>query len=211
MDGSRGRFITIEGVEGVGKSTHIEALCRYLEARGVRYVATREPGGTELAEAIRRLLLDKHEETMDSVTELLLVFAARAQHLAALIRPALEAGTWVICDRFTDATYAYQGGGRQLDSARIALLEELVQNDLRPDLTVLLDLDPEVGLARAGQTGEPDRFESEQLAFFHRVRQAYLDLAAADPGRYLVVDAAAELEQVRETLLAQFGVRLELE
>lgn len=210
MDQSRGRFITIEGVEGVGKSTHIEALCHHLEERGIHYLATREPGGTVLAETIRRLLLQKHEEVMDALAELLLIFAARAQHLATLIRPALAAGTWVICDRFTDATYAYQGGGRQLDRENIALLEKLVQKGLRPDLTILLDLDPETGLARAGQCGEPDRFESEQIEFFDRVRQTYLELAAADPGRYLIVDASAELAEVRETLLAQFSARLGL-
>lgn len=210
MDESRGRFITIEGVEGVGKSTHIEALCDHLEKQGVDYMATREPGGTALAEAIRHLLLEKHDEAMDAVAELLLIFAARAQHLATLIRPALAAGTWVICDRFTDATYAYQGGGRQLDRDKIAILENMVQNELRPDLTILLDLDPEIGLARAGQCGDPDRFESEQIEFFERVRQAYLELAAGDPGRYLIIDASAELAQVRETLLDQFGARLEL-
>ncbi len=197
----KGLFITLEGGEGAGKSTQMafvqQRLQDCLQAVGRRLQVTREPGGTELGERIRELLLDHRQAVMDSDTELLLMFAARAQHLAQLIRPALAAGDWVLCDRFTDATYAYQGGGRGIAMSRIAVLENWVQGELRPDLTLLLDLPVEVGMARAGDRGELDRFEREQRAFFERVRQTYRARAAAEPGRYHIIDAAQGIEQVQ--------------
>ncbi|MDX1528790.1 MAG: dTMP kinase, partial [Gammaproteobacteria bacterium] len=186
----RGRFITVEGVEGAGKSSHIDAMRAYLEARGVTVRVSREPGGAPLSESLRELLLDPANLGMDADTELLLVFAARAEHLAKVIRPALTAGEWVLCDRFTDATYAYQGGGRGIDPARIAVLENWVQGDLRPDLVIVLDIDPEAGLARAASRGDKDRFEREDAAFFSRVRENYLARANAAPDRYRVIDAS---------------------
>ncbi len=207
---TRGRFITVEGGEGAGKSTCLEFLRDHLEAAGRRVVMTREPGGTPLAERIRELLLGHHAGGMADDCELLLVFAARADHLARVIRPALARGDWVLSDRFTDATYAYQGGGRGLDVARITQLEALVQGDLRPDLTLLLDLPVAAGLARAaGRAEAPDRFESEAAAFFERVRAAYLERAAREPERFRVVDAGRPLDQVtgqlREVLDAWDG------
>lgn len=196
----RGRFITLEGGEGVGKSTNLQFVTDWLDSRGVAYLQTREPGGTPLAEELRELLLRNREEAVDPTAELLMVFAARAQHLARVIEPALARGEWVICDRFTDATYAYQGGGRQLDRALIAQLEQTVQGSLRPDRVLLLDLDPRTGLQRAASTGAADRFESEQLAFFQRVRAAYLERAESAPERYAVIDAARPLEQVQQRL-----------
>lgn len=196
----RGRFITLEGTEGVGKTTQLGYLQATLEARGIEVVATREPGGTSLGEAIRGLVLDHRHREMDADTELLLMFAARAQHLTQVIRPALEAGRWVLCDRFTDATYAYQGGGRGVNPARIAELERFVQGDLRPDLTLLLDAPVETGLERAGRRGSADRFEQETLAFFQRVREAYLRRAAAAPERYRVIAADRPVETVRDEL-----------
>ncbi|MEA3301276.1 MAG: dTMP kinase [Pseudomonadota bacterium] len=197
-----GRFITLEGGEGVGKTTNRQFIEAWLGARGIPVVATREPGGTPYAEKIRGLLLDHQAEAVDPMAELLLIFAARAQHLAGVIRPALARGAWVLCDRFTDATYAYQGGGRQLGMAPIAALETLVQGSLRPDLTLVLDIDPAVGMSRAGERGELDRFEVEKLAFFDRVRDTYLALAAANPGRYRVVDAALPLPEVQRHIAA---------
>jgi dTMP kinase len=198
---NKGLFITLEGGEGAGKSTQMafvqQRLQQHLKSLGKTLHVTREPGGTELSEQIRALLLDHRHTAMDSDTELLLMFAARAQHLAQLIRPALAAGDWVLCDRFTDATYAYQGGGRGIDTARIAALEHWVQGELRPNLTLLLDLPVEAGMARAGERGELDRFEREQQAFFERVRQTYRDRAAAEPGRYRIIDAAQNIEQVQ--------------
>jgi dTMP kinase len=184
----RGRFITIEGGEGVGKSTNIGVLESWLQEQGINYCLTREPGGTPLAEDIRALLLEPREEQIAPATELLLIFAARAQHIREVIEPALAGGQWVICDRFTDATYAYQGGGRGLPPAWIAQLETLVQGDLRPDLTLLLDAPVEVGMSRAGKRGSLDRFEQEELAFFQRVRQCYLERSRAEPERFRVVD-----------------------
>ena len=169
-----GRFITVEGTEGVGKSTNIDFLCRLLKEQGIEIVLTREPGGTPLAEELRELLLSPREERVSQDTELLLMFAARAQHIENVIRPALERGAWVVSDRFTDATFAYQGGGRGVDIQSIELLEKLVQHDLHPDLTLLLDLDVEVGLKRASARSAPDRFEQEKLEFFGKVRSAYL-------------------------------------
>jgi dTMP kinase len=198
----RGKFITLEGGEGVGKSTNLSFITGWLAERGIPFVQTREPGGTPLAEELRQLLLCNREEAVDPTAELLMIFAARAQHLAQVIRPALERGDWVVCDRFTDATYAYQGGGRQLDCALIAQLEQTVQGDLRPDTTILLDLDPRTGLARAASTGAADRFEREQLEFFQRVREAYRQRAEAAPERYGIVDASLPLEQVQRQLRA---------
>lgn len=198
----RGLFITIEGTEGVGKSTNISHLCQLLEAHQIDYVLTREPGGTPLAEELRGLLLEPRDERVSQDTELLLMFAARAQHLENVIRPALERGAWVISDRFTDATYAYQGGGRGVDSNSIALLERLVQHELRPDMTLLLDLDVETGLKRASARSAPDRFEQEKLEFFNTVRQTYLDRAAAEPERFVVVDASQTIPDVQAQITA---------
>ena len=195
-----GKFITIEGTEGVGKSTNLAYVHEWLTNRGVDVVVTREPGGTPLAEEIRTLLLAKRDEAVDETAELLLVFAARAQHLQQVIKPALARGAWVLCDRFTDATYAYQGGGRGLDVATIAQLEHLVQGDLRPDLTLVLDIDVELGLQRARQRAELDRFESEAVAFFERVRAAYRALAEAAPARYAVVNAGQPLVAVQQDI-----------
>ncbi|HUT41669.1 MAG TPA: dTMP kinase [Gammaproteobacteria bacterium] len=195
-----GKFITVEGIEGVGKSTNMEYIHRQLQAAGKDVLVTREPGGTPLAEAIRGLLLDRAYTGMDTLCELQLMFAARAEHLAKVIRPALAAGRWVLCDRFTDATYAYQGGGRGVDAAVIARLEDLVQGGFRPDLTLLLDVTVETGLARASLRGTLDRFEQEQVEFFERVRQAYLDMARKHPGRYRIVDAGQPLEAVQQLI-----------
>ena len=195
-----GKFITIEGTEGVGKSTNLAYVHEWLTNRGVDVVVTREPGGTPLAEEIRTLLLAKRDEAVDETAELLLVFAARAQHLQQVIKPALARGAWVLCDRFTDATYAYQGSGRGLDVATIAQLEQLVQGDLRPDLTLVLDIDVELGLQRARQRAELDRFESEAVAFFERVRAAYRALAEAAPARYAVVNAGQPLVAVQQDI-----------
>ena len=202
MTNKRGFFLTLEGAEGVGKSTNIEFITQYLEQRGIDYVLTREPGGTQLGEKIRELLLAVHEESMSELTELLLVFAARAQHLDKVIEPALSAGKWVLCDRFTDATFAYQGAGRGLSMETIGELESMVQGELRPDLTLILDLDPEIGMQRASNRGELDRFEREQMSFFRHVRQGYLDIAQAEPERCTVIDAAKSLEDVKLDLLA---------
>ena len=195
-----GLFITLEGPEGAGKSTNREYLAARLRERGIEVVLSREPGGTPLAERIRELLLAPSDETMASDTELLLVFAARAQHLAQVIRPALARGAVVLCDRFTDATYAYQGGGRGLSEARIAELERFVQGELRPDLTLVFDLPVAVGLSRAAARGRLDRFEQEGQAFFEAVRRTYLDRAEAAPARYRVLDAAQSLEAVQRDL-----------
>jgi dTMP kinase len=169
----------------------------WLQAKGIEVIVTREPGGTPLAEEIRSLLLAKRDEEVDETTELLLVFAARAQHIAQVIKPALARGAWVLSDRFTDATFAYQGGGRGLSREVITQLELLVQGDLRPDLTLILDIDVELGLNRARQRGELDRFESETLSFFERVRSAYKARVLAAPNRYAVVDAGQELAKVQ--------------
>ncbi|WDG54462.1 dTMP kinase [Pseudomonas chlororaphis] len=205
-----GLFITLEGPEGAGKSTNREYLAERLRAVGIEVLLTREPGGTPLAERIREVLLTPGDEVMNPDTELLLVFAARAQHLAEVIRPALARGAVVLCDRFTDSTYAYQGGGRGLSVERIATLEQFVQGELRPDLTLVFDLPVEVGLARASARGRLDRFELEGRVFFDAVRQAYLKRAAADPARYLLVDAAQPLSQVQQALDALLPKLLEL-
>ena len=200
----QGRFITIEGLEGVGKSTQIENLQGYLRSKNINYVLTREPGGTLYAEKIRDLLLEITEEALEPIAELLMIFAARAQHLEKLIKPTLASGTWVICDRFTDATYAYQGGGRELGTDKIALLENFVQGSMRPDLTIMLDLDPEIGLARASKRGDLDRFEQEQLDFFKRVRDVYHHRIEERPERYIVIDSSGSIDTVHERLIQQF-------
>ncbi|WP_322003818.1 dTMP kinase [Marinobacter alexandrii] len=192
----RGQFITFEGTEGVGKSTQLANAADALKGLGVDVVVTREPGGTPMAESIRELLLAPRDEPVNETTELLLMFAARAQHLNNRILPALDRGQWVLCDRFTDATFAYQGGGRGVSSERIAMLENLVQGDVRPDHVILLDAPVETGMKRARSRGDLDRFEQEAVSFFQRIRDTYLERAQAAPDRYSVVDAAASLEQV---------------
>jgi len=195
-----GLFITVEGVEGAGKSTNVQVIEDFLSEKNVDYVLTREPGGTLISEKIRNLLLRHHEEDMEAITELLLIFAARAQHLSTKIRPKLAEGKLVLCDRFTDATYAYQGAGRRCDLKLIGQLENLVQGSLRPDLTVILDLDPHIGLERVRQRGQLDRIESQQLEFFQRVRGAYLDIASRERDRCLVIDSSQTRENVKNTL-----------
>ena len=202
----RGKFITLEGVEGVGKSTNMAVIESWLRNKQVSFVTTREPGGTPLAENIRELLLQKRDERFDPTAELLMIFAARAQHLQQKILPALKAGTWVLSDRFTDATYAYQGGGRQLSQQTIAQLEQLVQGGLRPDLTLILDLPVEIGLQRAAQRSERDRFESEHKDFFERVRAIYLERARAHPSRYAIINANASLEIVQQQICQQLDL-----
>jgi dTMP kinase len=204
-----GLFITLEGPEGAGKSTNREYLAERLREQGINVVLTREPGGTPLAERIRELLLDPSDEPMAADTELLLVFAARAQHLQQVIRPALAKGSVVLCDRFTDATYAYQGGGRGLSNERIAQLEQFVQGELRPDLTLIFDLPVEIGLARAAARGRLDRFEQEGRGFFEAVRQAYLQRAKQAPQRYRVLDAGQTLAQVQADIDALLPSLLE--
>jgi dTMP kinase len=198
----RGRFITVEGGEGVGKTTNLGFIKALLEKAGIPVQVTREPGGTELGESIRELLLSPAYKGMAADSELLLMFAARAEHLAKLIRPALETGQWVLCDRFTDATYAYQGGGRGVPLERIHQLELWVQQGLAPDMTLLLDVPVKLGLRRASERGVPDRFEQEAVAFFERVRTSYLEQARLDPSRYRIIDASRPLEQV-QTQIAQ--------
>jgi len=198
----RGMFITVEGSEGAGKSTNLDFIEAWLREAGRDVLRTREPGGTRLGEAIRNLLLGHTHDGMVPDAELLLVFAARAEHLHKVILPALRAGRWVLCDRFTDASYAYQGGGRGIPQARIAELEQWVQDDLRPDLTLLLDVPVEVGMERAGARSAPDRFEREQLDFFERVRGTYLARASADPSRYRIVDASQPLAAVQDDIRA---------
>ncbi len=194
-----GRFITVEGIEGVGKSTNVRWLAERLRVRGIDVLVTREPGGTPLAERLRDVLLHA-EEAVPPVAELLLMFAARAVHLENQIRPALAAGRWVVCDRFTDATRAYQGGGRGEAGERIEQLAEWVHGDLTPARTVLLDAPVDVALARTRDRGSEDRFERESLAFFGRVRAAYLAIAAREPSRVVTIDATAPLTQVQSRL-----------
>ncbi len=206
MSRDRGRFIVLEGVEGAGKSTAMAVVEETLGAAGFPPVVTREPGGTPLGEAIRELLLGHRHAEMSDATEVLLVFAARAEHIEKRIRPALEAGTWVLCDRFTDATYAYQGAGRGMPEHRLATLENWVQGDLRPDLVLILDVPVREGLDRASRRGgAPDRFESQREEFFQRVRNAYLARAAADSARYRLIDASRPVEDVAATLRAVLG------
>jgi dTMP kinase len=204
-----GRFISLEGVEGVGKSTHLQFVCAELRARGLTVLETREPGGTPEADEIRATLLKVRGGAFDPMAELLLMFAARAVHVERLIRPALDAGTWVVCDRFTDASYAYQGGGRGIPTARIAALERMVLKGLRPDLTLLLDMKVSVGMARARKRGALDRFEREQDAFFERVRRVYLNRARREPRRIVKVDAGQDIPSVQRDLAAILHERME--
>ncbi len=198
---TRGRFITVEGVEGVGKSTQLARLEAHLRAHDIDLVMTREPGGSALAEEIRTLLLTPRDNEMSVDAELLLVFAARADHLASRIVPALQRGQWVISDRFTDATFAYQGAGRGITTERISELEQWTQGDLRPDRVIVLDLPPEEGARRAGRRAALDRFESEQMDFFHRARNMYLSRASLQPDRYRIVDATGTEEEVHQRMI----------
>jgi dTMP kinase len=193
----RGRFITVEGIEGVGKSSNIDALVTYIETAGYEVLTTREPGGTPLAEDIRNLLMHRGDEPIPEIAELLMMFAARSLNVENNIRPALNAGKWVVCDRFTDSSRAYQSGGRGLAMETVDQLAEWVHGDLWPDLTILLDAPVEVGMARAGNRSEPDRIEQEEHAFFARVRKSYLQQAAVEPDRFVVLDTTRELTAVQ--------------
>jgi len=204
------RFVTLEGIEGVGKTTQVARLSTALDARGIAHAVTREPGGTPLAESIRQVVLTAREEPLPPTAELLLMFAARAVHLANHIEPNLQAGRWVICDRFTDASYAYQGGGRQLSDEPIRELEHMVQGSRRPDLTILLDAPVQRALARAAARNAgsvQDRFETERKEFFERVRAVYQARAAAEPNRIVVVDAAQPVEEVSARILEHLKAR----
>ncbi len=210
MRGIAARFLTIEGIEGVGKSTQVARLSQALSERGIAHAVTREPGGTPLAERVRDIVLNSRDEVLPPVAELLLMFAARAVHLANLVEPNLRAGRWVVCDRFIDATYAYQGGGRQLSADVIRPLETLVLGSRRPDLTVLLDAPVEQTLQRARQRNAgaaADRFECERTEFFERVRAVYLQRAAAEPGRIVVVDAGRSADEVGARILELLEAR----
>jgi dTMP kinase len=201
MTSARGRLVVLEGGEGAGKSTHARFVCEWLEARGRKVVLTREPGGTPLAEAIRDLVLKRWDEGLDGTTELLLMFAARAAHLHAKIRPALEAGTDVVCDRFVDASYAYQGVGRGLPEGDIDAIAALVLKGLSPELVLLLDIDPGVGARRVQGRGHGNRFDDEALGFQERVRKAYLQRARRDPQRYAVINADREAAAVQHDIV----------
>jgi dTMP kinase len=195
-----GKFITVEGIEGVGKSTNVTYLTKAIEARGHTVISTREPGGTPLAERIRKMLIEHGDEPISDVAELLLMFASRSLHVNNVILPALEAGTWVVCDRFVDASRAYQGGGRGLPMQDIDQIAALVLGGLKPDVTILLDAPVEIGMSRADKRGAPDRIETERTAFFERVRECYLGLAASEPERFVVVDATADMATVRHNI-----------
>lgn len=200
----QGKFITVEGIEGVGKSSNIDYLSGLIEGKGYDVLKTREPGGTPMAEQIRRLLLEHGEEPLPDTAELLLFFAARSLHVNNTIRPALAAGKWVVCDRFTDASRAYQGSARGLDMDRINTLADWVQEGLEPDVTLLLDASAEIGMSRAEKRGATDRLESEKISFYERARQGYLSLAEAEPGRFVVIDAAQPLERVKADIAVVF-------
>lgn len=203
MEGSPGYFITLEGIEGVGKSTQAQFVGDFLRERGLQVIFTREPGGTEIGEAIRRVLLDPRYAGMAATTELLLMFAARAEHLDKVVTPALAAGHIVVCDRFIDASYAYQGGGRGITTASIDTLKDLVQGGRDPDLTLLLDAPIEVALQRASCRGGTDRFEAEKAPFFDSVRERYLELAQRDPGRIRTIDAAKSVTEVQTQITGE--------
>lgn len=208
----QGRFITFEGGEGAGKSTQLARAADWLRGRGLEVVVTREPGGTPRAERLREILLERSSEPMPGACELLLMFAARASHVENLVRPAVQRGAWVLCDRYTDATYAYQGGGRRVAVASIDALVAIVHPDLWPDLTLLLDLPVEAGLARArlrNGAGGPDRFETEQRGFFERVRATYLERAQREPGRFRVIDAASGVDEVAARVRRELARLLE--
>lgn len=201
-DVERGFFIVLEGGEGAGKSTAREFVRESLERMGKSVVVTREPGGTALGESLREMLLSHKNHGMSDATETLMMFAARAEHLHKVILPALDRGEWVLCDRFTSSTYAYQSGGRGIPPERIAVLEQWVQGDVRPDMTILMDIDVAAGLERAGRRGALDRFESEEIGFLERVRQNYLEQAGANPDRFAVVDASLDIDSVKRQLLS---------
>ena len=196
----QGVFITLEGVEGAGKSTLMAYAAEYYAEKGREVIQTREPGGTKTGEQIRAILLDSNNETLTDNTELLLMFAARMQHIDEVIKPALSSGQVVICDRFTDATYAYQGAGRGLDTTRIEALESWVQQGLKPDITLLFDLDVETGLRRANQRSDADRFEQEEISFFERIRNCYLKRAENEPDRFRIIDASQSFEDVKQQI-----------
>lgn len=200
MAKERGLFITFEGVEGAGKTTNISFMADKIKKAGHRVLLTREPGGTTTGEAIRNILISKELPEMNHDTELLLMFAARSEHIHRKIIPALEQGTWVLCDRFTDASYAYQGAGRGIDQEKIKILENMIQGALRPDITFLFDLDANIGLARAQNRGETDRFEQQHIDFFNRVRAQYLKMADAEPNRFKVVEAQDSLKNVQQQI-----------
>lgn len=201
-------FITFEGIEGVGKTTHLKFIAELLQKQNIPFIQTREPGGTEMGEEIRDILLKHRHESVSAMTELLLMFAARVQHIAAIIKPALARNEWVLCDRFIDATYAYQGGGRGVPKRDIETLEKLVMESFKPDLTIIFDAPPELGLKRAkGRSTHPDRFEREDPEFFERVRETYLSRAALFPNRYHVIDATKTIEAIQheiETFLKRY-------
>ena len=193
----RGRFITVEGIEGVGKSSNIEVLVDHIKDAGFDVLTTREPGGTPVAEDIRKLLMHRGDETIPEIAELLLMFAARSLNVNNVILPALEAGKWVVCDRFSDSSRAYQGGGRGLPMETIDSLADWVHGDVNPDVTILLDAPVDVGMARVSNRGAPDRIEREKHEFFERVRECYLSLAAREPNRFVVIDTSRSLEEVQ--------------
>lgn len=199
---ARGKFITIEGIEGVGKSTNMSAVVERIRKAGHEVLTTREPGGTPFAEDIRDILMNRGDEPVPAIAELLLMFAARSFNVTNVIVPALEAGTWVVCDRFTDSTRAYQGGGRGIPMETIDQIADWVHGDTWPDLTILLDAPVDVGMARAGSRSQPDRFEQEQHAFFERVRACYLRLAEAEKGRFAVIDTTWPIERVSAAVVA---------
>ena len=196
----RGKFLTIEGQDGAGKSTNVAVIEEFLTSKGIDFVRSREPGGTPFGETLREVLLNSGDDKIGDKAELLLVFAARAQHIEQVIEPALAQGQWVLCDRFTDATYAYQGYGRGLDLSFVELLETTVQSLLRPDLTILLDLPVEVGESRAGQRSSPDRFEAQKQTFKQKVRDGYLQLATQQPNRIKVIDASVDIASVAKSI-----------
>jgi dTMP kinase len=199
---NKGLFITLEGVEGAGKSTLMPYVAEILSKAGNEVIQTREPGGTKTGEQIRNILLDSKNVRLTDDTELLLMFAARAQHIHEVINPALATGKIVLCDRFTDASYAYQGGGRGIDSSRIQILEDWVQQGLKPNLTLLFDLDVETGLRRAGKRSEADRFEQEEASFFERIRSCYLDRAKNEPERFRIIDSSQSFDNVKQQIRA---------
>ena len=198
----RGKFISVEGIEGVGKSTNIEVLVERIEAAGHKVLTTREPGGTPIAEDIRDILTNRGDEPVPEIAEVLLMFAARSFNVNNVIIPALEAGTWVVCDRFTDSSRAYQGGGRGIPMETIDSLADWVHGDTWPDLTLLLDAPVEIGLERAGKRSAPDRFEQERHDFFQRVRECYLQIAAREPARFVVIDTTRDIDEVKADVAA---------
>ena len=203
MSVHRGLFITFEGIDGAGKSTNLKHFSKLLGEQGIEVETSREPGGTPIGEKIRSILVDSALDPIDSYSELLLMLAARAQHISSRIQPALESGKWFLCDRFSDATYAYQGGGRGIDFSDIKTIEKIVGIKLQPDCTFLFDVSPEIGLARAFNRGMPDRFESEHVEFYNRVRCAYKDLAKRHPERWCLIDATESVQRIEKLVKAQ--------